>query len=225
MIYCSIDIETTGLDPENNKILSIGVIIEDTTKKLPYDELPKFNAIILQRQIVGSPRAITMNAELINIMSDYLEGNDEVKKLLDEKSGYKFYESDSVVKELFDFLYENNVDKKYPNIIGLKSHVRVKNGITYPVFTSDIKPITINVAGKNFGTFDKLFLNQLPWFKKLIITRQRTIDPAILFCDFNEDETLPSLSECKKRLGVSDVVTHNALDDAWDVIQLMRKFY
>ena len=61
MVYVSVDIETSGLDHEKHKVLSIGAIIEDTEKKLPYEECPKFNAIVLQNEIVGSPRAITMN--------------------------------------------------------------------------------------------------------------------------------------------------------------------
>ena len=64
MVYISVDIETTGLDPERNQILSIGAIIEDTTKKLSFEEIPKFNAIVLHHELTGSPRAITMNKEL-----------------------------------------------------------------------------------------------------------------------------------------------------------------
>ena len=52
-----------------NHGLSIGAIIEDTTKELPYEELPKFNAIVLQNNIQGSPQAITMNKEIISLMN------------------------------------------------------------------------------------------------------------------------------------------------------------
>ena len=82
MIYCSIDIETSGLDPEKHKVLSIGAIIEDTEKKLPFEEIPKFNAIVLQNEIVGSPRAITMNQNIISLMGMYLESNNEDRKKL-----------------------------------------------------------------------------------------------------------------------------------------------
>ena len=87
------------------------------------------------------------------------------------------------------------------------------------------KPITINVAGKNFGTFDKLFLEELPWWKKLIRTRSRIIDPSILFVDWSNDEAIPSLTKCKERANIEGIVTHNALEDAWDVIELLRKNY
>ena len=105
------------------------------------------------------------------------------------------------------------------------SHVRVVDGITFPVFNGNTPPITLNVAGKNFGTFDKLFLEDLPWWKKIIRTRQRVIDPSILFVDWLEDNALPSLTKCKERGGVEGIVTHNALEDAWDVVELLRKNY
>jgi oligoribonuclease len=88
-----------------------------------------------------------------------------------------------------------------------------------------LKSITINVAGKNFGVFDKLFLQDLPWWVKLIKVRQRILDPAILMVDWNSDESLPSLSVCKERAGFNNHVTHNALEDAWDVIEILRKNY
>jgi hypothetical protein len=216
MIYVSIDIETTGLDPLSNNVLSIGAIIEDTTKKLPYDECPKFNAIVLNKQLQGSPRAITMNKEVISMIGEYLEGTDEVRETLNNNSGYKFYEEDEVVKKFFIFLLDNNViDNEWTN--NWKSGGKDIN--------SNSRPVTINVAGKNFGTFDKLFLQELPWWQKLIRTRQRVLDPAILCVDWNNDTALPSLTQCKERTNVEGIVTHNALEDAWDVIQVLRNFY
>ena len=216
MIYVSIDIETTGLDPLSNNVLSIGAIIEDTTKKLPYDECPKFNAIVLNKQLQGSPRAITMNKEVISMIGEYLEGTDEVREILNNNSGYKFYEEEEVVKKFFIFLLDNNViDNEWTN--NWKSGGKDIN--------SNSRPVTINVAGKNFGTFDKLFLQELPWWQKLIRTRQRVLDPAILCVDWNNDTALPSLTQCKERTSVEGIVTHNALEDAWDVIQVLRNFY
>jgi hypothetical protein len=70
-----------------------------------------------------------------------------------------------------------------------------------------------------------LFLQELPWWQKLIRTRQRVLDPAILCVDWVNDSSLPSLTVCKERKGVQGIVTHNALEDAWDVIEVLRKFY
>lgn len=86
--------------------------------------------------------------------------------------------------------------------------------------------IKINVAGKNFATFDKLFLEQLPNWKKNIRITQRIMDPAILYWDPKTDETLPNLEECKKRAGMSvTTVAHTAVEDALDVIELIRLKY
>ena len=69
MKYVSIDTETSGLD-EDRQLLSIGVIFEDTEKKLSFEEIPKFNAIVIQQKITGSPRALTMNENIINYLSN-----------------------------------------------------------------------------------------------------------------------------------------------------------
>lgn len=221
MKYVSIDIETSGLDHEKNCILSLGAIIEDTQKKLPYEECPKFNAIILQREIVGSPRAITMNRNIISMIGEYLEGDDETKQNLQTHSDYIFLEKDDVVQKFYDFLWANG----YMMHIETLKTIRVVDGFTFPSFNGFTPPITLNVAGKNFGTFDKLFLEQLPWWKRIIKTRQRVLDPAILCVDWNKDNSLPSLTTCKERTNIGGIVTHNALEDAWDVIQVLRKFY
>jgi hypothetical protein len=222
MVYVSVDIETSGLDHEKNKVLSIGAIIEDTEKKLPYEECPKFNAIVLQNEIVGSPRAITMNKEIISMIGDYLEGDDETRQNFQTHSDYSFYESDDVVKQFYYWLETNGLGY---GLMNSGHYGKVQDGKWLPSINSSTKPITINVAGKNFGTFDKLFLQQLPWWKKLIRTRQRVLDPAILMVDWKNDTSLPNLTQCKERAGVTGIVTHNALEDAWDVIEVMRKFY
>ena len=218
MIYVSIDIETSGLDHEKHKVLSIGAIIEDTEKKLPYEECPKFNAIILQNEITGSPRALTMNKEIIEMIGDYLEGTDFERNIINTRTDYSFYEKDDIIKEFYKFLWCNG----FSHLDSPSTHV---NGKLTPIIDSKTKPITLNVAGKNFGTFDKLFLQELPWWQKLIRTRQRVLDPAILMVDWTSDKSLPNLETCKFRADVQGIVTHNALEDAWDVVEVLRKFY
>jgi len=223
MLYVSIDIETSGLNPDMNHVLSIGAIIEDTNKKLSFEEIPKFNAIVLHNNIQGSPRAITMNKDIISLMSDYLDGYEDLRKWLKEKNNVHFFEEEEVIKEFYWWLDENGFGHGLVN--NSNGYVEIKDGKHRPMMNNGIKPITLNVAGKNFGTFDKLFLQQLPWWQKLIRTRQRILDPSILMVDWKNDDMLPNLSECKERAGIDSIVTHNALDDAWDVIQVLRKFY
>jgi oligoribonuclease (3'-5' exoribonuclease) len=111
MIYVSIDIETSGLEYKKHNVLSIGAIIEDTEKKLPFDDCPKFNALVVQREIVGSPTALTMNSNIISLMSDYIETDNEgrikLQELENNKSyGYEFHDQDNVVKAFYWFLYQ-----------------------------------------------------------------------------------------------------------------------
>jgi len=162
-----------------------------------------------------------MNKEIISMIGDYLEGTDGTKYLMQTQSDYSFYKEDEVVKEFYWWLEKNG----YFQGNNSGGYVELKDGYMKPMINGGTKPITLNVAGKNFGTFDKLFLQELPWWQKLIRTRQRVLDPAILMVDWNNDKSLPNLSQCKERAGVTGVVTHNALEDAWDVIEVLRKFY
>ena len=224
MKYVSVDIETTGLDREKHQVLSVGAIIEDSNLKLPYEELPKFHGIILREELVGSPFAISVNKELIEMMCAYKEGNDEVKKIMTQRYGKIFFTEDEIIPEFYRFLFRNGCGQPLSTTERM-APLDLIDGVYYPQINGKTKPITINAAGKNFGTFDKPFLSKLPWFQKLIIVRQRIIDPANSYVDWINDETLPSLNECKKRAGITGEVSHNALEDAWDVIQVLRKKY
>lgn len=225
MKIISIDIETSGKDKEKHQVLSIGAIIEDTNNKLPFDEIPKFKAIILYDEIIGEPRALEINKEIIRLIADYNEGDDNKRKLLESATGYKFYKKEEIVKEFYYFLHKNGFSEKDDFVKSLDKHSILRDGKLYPLINGNTKPITINVAGKNFGTFDKPFLERLLWWQRLIRIRQRIIDPAILYVDWVNDETLPSLNECKERANINGLVTHDCLEDAWDVILTLRNKY
>jgi DNA polymerase III epsilon subunit-like protein len=222
MIFISIDIETTGLQIDRYQILSIGAILEDTSKKLPFDEIPKFHAAILHNEITGSPYALNMNKALIEATVQYQTAQDQDEKNdLMHMHQMQFLKEDQVVESFFHWLCDNNmVDYKFTDMM-----VNISNGKSYPALTSKMKPVTINVAGKNFASFDKLFLERLPRWQQVIRIRQRIIDPSVIFTNWHEDETLPNLQVCKQRAKIEGVVTHNALEDAWDVIELLRTQY
>jgi hypothetical protein len=46
-----------------------------------------------------------------------------------------------------------------------------------------------------------------------------------LYVDWKTDSDVPNLLKCKERAGINGTVTHNALEDAWDVIEVLRKKY
>lgn len=81
------------------------------------------------------------------------------------------------------------------------------------------------IAGKNVAGFDLPFLNVCIPDWQYIKFHHRVIDPGMLYFNAHTDNVPPDLKECKKRAGLPEVVTHEALDDAWDVIQLVRVAY
>lgn len=80
------------------------------------------------------------------------------------------------------------------------------------------------VAGKNVASFDIPFLKGIAGEVPLPF-HHRVIDPGMLFVNFETDIVPPDLKLCKERANLIGDVTHNALDDAWDVIQLLRTKY
>jgi DNA polymerase III epsilon subunit-like protein len=224
MKFISIDIETTGLDPETCQILSIGAVIEDTLNQLPFEELPKFHAVIKRENVSGSIFALNMNRDLIQAMKDHAEARtDDEKKLVEESFGAKFYNEDEVVEALYHFCFRNGLVPIDPNF--LNKQMKSIDGIFYPILGSNMVKTYLNCAGKNFAGFDKKFLERLPRWKQVFSIRSRVLDPGILFVDWINDESVPSLDECKKRAGIDGVVTHNAVEDAMDVVMLLRQCY
>lgn len=192
MRYVSIDIETTGLNPDKHQILQIGAIVEDTNNPLPFEELPKFNVIIRHRDIEGEMPALAMNVGLLQRIANNTPGPGEV--VVD---GDSFLGKPAV--QFWQFCDDNKVFDD-------------KNRLT--------------LAGKNLGQFDLLFLTRLAGWKPYFMNfRIHCIDPAILFLNWDDDTSVPGLGKCKQRAGLSGEVAHDAIADAWDVIQLLRTQY
>lgn len=224
MKYVSIDIETTGLDREACQILSVGAVIEDTNNPLPLTELPTFHCAIKRSSVYGELYALNMNKDLIETIVQYQTAKDQdYKNDLVEKTGMMFLDEGEVVDALFRFCFDNGLVEFDPQF--LDKRVRLVGGKTYPILTSNMEKVYITVAGKNFATFDKMFLERLPRWKQVFNIRQRIIDPSILFTDWESDDSLPSLLQCKQRAGIKGEVTHNAVEDAMDVIKILRTQY
>ncbi len=193
MIYISIDTETTGIDKEKCQVIELGAIIEDTTKPLSFEESPKFECIVEWPDYTGSAFAINMNQRIFDILAR--ASNDDVRK---EFNILKHYE---VTEAFTAFLIKNGFEDTF------------RRGRT----------TVINAAGKNFARFDWDFLYKLPKWSSNIQFSQRVIDPAILCTDWNTDLRIPNSNDCKVRCGLDGIVSHKAIEDAWDVIQVIRK--
>lgn len=223
MKYVSIDIETTGIDNETTQTLSIGLVVEDTVDVKPIEELPKLEIAIIRERIEGEIFAINMNRQLIADILEYkLARTDEERKEIEQRTGREYLYEENAAKRIFQFLYDNGaLDGKFDPT----GHFEIVNGKSYPALTSKMKPFYFNAAGKNFANFDNKFLERLPRWKQCLKARGRTLDPSVLFIDWQNDDCAPGLSLCKERAGLGDVVTHNAIEDAMDVVMLFRKVY
>lgn len=197
MKYVSIDIETTGLDPEKCQILQIGAVIEDTNQVRQLEELATFNCVVEHPEYVGQPTALSMNSHLLKILGEMERFSDK-----EERINYR---------KVNNILPVGTVAQSFNMWL-------VANGFT----ATDNGAVVINAAGKNFATFDKLFLQKLPNWSAKIQMRQRVIDPAIMFVDWLQDGSLPNLQTCIQRASLEGEVTHDALQDAFDVIRVIR---
>jgi oligoribonuclease (3'-5' exoribonuclease) len=204
MKFVVIDIETTGTNPNDHKIIEFGAVIEDATNVLPIEQLPTFKCIVKQKygNYNGSAYAINMNQRIFEILASY-----DSAKTLEEKEKIKqehnIIESEDLVKTFVAWVKENYL------INNSSKTVCVKN---------------MNIAGKNYATFDKLFIDKVDYYNEIKYSR-RIIDPAILFVDWVNDDELPNLDTCLKRAGINRQVTHNALEDAIDVLLCLRTKY
>jgi hypothetical protein len=225
MIYVSIDIETTGLG-ENTQTLSIGLVVEDTNNLKPFEELPKLEIAIIHERLEGEIFALNMNRDLISdILSYKLARTPEAKAEIVERTGREYLYEEDVTKRIFHFLYDHKALDGGLDTFDPNRMVEVIDGKLYPALTSKMKPYYFNGAGKNFANFDNKFLERLPRWKQVLRARGRTIDPSILFVDWKNDDAIPGLSLCKERAHLDPHVTHNAIDDAMDIVKLLRTQY
>lgn len=232
MRITSIDIETTGLNPESSQILQIGAVIFDTNSET-FTPLGTYNKVIFHKEIHGEPFVIQMNSEIIKKIA--ILGNEYYRKYTE----YLRVTSPDTV----DFDLENaraitarvnEIEKfgRMPEDIAedFYQFLLVNEGYYIDEKT---KKRHFNVAGKNFWAFDNNFLKKLPKWK--LFFHRRSFDPSNLYYK-PQDVVLPSLQECKERcmkmlenekneeirnLFTSSIVTHDALDDAMDVAKLI----
>lgn len=206
MIYCSIDIETTGLDSDLNQMIEFAAIIEDSNNPKSYEDSKKYRRIILaqERMYNFSSYAAKINAGLMSIIAD-IENGKAVTFENNSNLTQLAFTGDFLIPDFKIWLLAN----------GFKENI---NGV-----------IEIVPAGKNFASFDKRFIEKvsdLTLEAQGIKFAHRALDPTLAYVDWTNDKTPPSTETCKKRGNFIDsTVAHNALADAWDVICLLRQQY
>jgi DNA polymerase III epsilon subunit-like protein len=183
-----------------NKYVSID--IETTSDNPETGEILSFGAVI---EDLKTKKPI----EKLSKFHVYLKSNSHIKgnhyalamnaPILDAisgrvKSDIEIIKHDELEFRFYDFLIKNGFQEKNFKII-------------------------ITVAGKNFAGFDAQFIKKLNW--NSVIFRSRVIDVGSLMWD-KKSLPLPALAECKKIAKIKSEVSHDALDDAIDVIKCIR---
>jgi hypothetical protein len=229
MKYFSIDLETTGLEPGKHEILTFSAILEDTEKKLSFEECPKINIYILRKELSGSVFALSMNSRILASVARYIG-----LKTPEEKAGLRqslnaiFLPQKAVPRYFYAWclkhLYEGKVHDSILDPVFWETQGELAFRMVSDLQQSNGQ-ILLNAAGKNFGTFDKRFIDSMEDFVRFVKFKQRILDPSLLFVEWDKDTSLPDLPTCKERAGFDPFVSHDSLEDAWDVVQLFRKFY
>jgi hypothetical protein len=194
MKYVSIDIETTGLDSDSCDIIEFAAIIDDLKSQKPIDKLSFFHAYILPPIGSGQYKG---QPYALSMHSKIF------KRIATLEKPYMYLQTFELAETFSNWLSNQDVTGR------------------------------ITVAGKNYGMFDDRFLRDNDW-KEYVGMHHRVLDPAMYFLNPYEDKCLPDTKTCKERANVwienfgttepfSDVeVAHTALEDAKDVVKLMR---
>ncbi len=198
--YISIDIETTGLDPERCQVLEIGAIIEDWES--PVAELPTFQCYVKHDEYHGEPFALAMNKRIFDILAGI------VKPPPTPISNPKY----GATHRMYAICPAHTVGSQFAEWL-LSNRFSFQNQIV--------------VAGKNFGSFDMQFLKRLLNFGKIASRfHYRFIDPSMLYWNPEDEIAPPSMRKCLTMAGIStEEARHHAVDDAQLVIRLIRHHF
>lgn len=134
MKYISIDIETTGLNPEEDQTLEIGFVVDDLTEPQP---LGWGRVVLCHKKINGNPFALQLNSKLLREIHDNSRNLEE------------FADTDRSKEFSHNTLY-----------VRPKSairHLRTMVTKTYDAYNW-------NLAGKNLASFDIPFMKNLDGF-------------------------------------------------------------
>ena len=100
--YVSIDIETTGLNPENCQVLEIGAVIDDGTT--PIEDCPTFHCYVDHGLILGEPFAVSMHATIL-------------RRIATHEGGYTYLQPWEVATRFHDFLKKHGLDPENEKIV------------------------------------------------------------------------------------------------------------
>ncbi len=196
MKYVSLDIETTGLKHAPENVLSIALVIEDDQQETMIRELPALKILFLHKPSNFEDTALAMNPKVFAARA-LARGHAKPDKL---EGLVGKYVADGALKIIEEYVVVPDWDAASDLIGGFLG------GEQLPM------------AGKNVASFDWKFL---PQSVQSLFTGT-FLDPGGMYKQPG-DRYRPSMAECSRRAGISDFVSHDAYDDAIQVIELIRR--
>lgn len=215
MIYCSTDIETTGLDPSKHQIMEIACVLDDALQtgiEKDISLLPSLRLLCIRDDWLVDPYCAWLHHDLWH----------EMGERKDKTVGCWDFAKQDFPWPLHGDYAINTGGEAGPLIAQwLKA-----NGVECPEKTTPTRCKAgrpkITMAGKNFASFDWQFLKtdcfKIDWSVDI---RHRTIDVAPMYWQPG-DKVLPDTKTCMKRAGLDGIVKHTALEDARNVVRLVR---
>jgi DNA polymerase III epsilon subunit-like protein len=228
MKYLSIDTEITGLDPAVCELLEVGIVVFDSNEKFVQTNKNSLRIVLVRDTIQGDVFAINMNIKLIQEMMS-------VAKEFDLACADEIFvkESDTVTTWYLDMRSKTGKDLERSG----RSHSMdvyyqtsaAKNTVIPPCFTNklveflnnaEVNTGKLNIAGKNFSSFDAKFLEKYYAFKTAILdrARHRVLDIGSMYVT-KGDSFIPDLKHCLERAGLNNEVPHTAVEDAVLVVK------
>ena len=193
--YVSVDIETTGIS-DDCAVIQIAGVFDDGVS--PINELKTFNQKIRYRGFYSEPVAIKINQKLLEQMASR-----------DEETQALFCHAPEAGKKFLAFLED------------CFSHCQ-----SYDTANELRTGGKLVMAGKNVAAFDDpklriLLSEHYPKGAKQYdkIMSYKTLDPgSMYYTDFGYNPSLSAINEITGR----NEVTHDAIDDAFDVVYAVR---
>lgn len=203
MKYLSFDIESFDIIPHPDNVISFAFVLADTEVNADPSTLPHIHVLLCGAPHSTSDVALAMNAWLFAARA-IAKGTkpDYLRKLLPAES----------------------VDKA----LSAKFTHQLKGGLASEECVALIKEFVAthfgkekaNLAGKNCAGFDVQFL---PLELKALFAA-RVLDPGSSLVRA-DDAKIPDQAECCRRVGINDTVTHDALGDARQVVEIFNRVF
>jgi len=234
----SIDIETTGLSPDNSDLLEIGLAYYDFEKmkgktyQEMLSEVPKRKIITKLKkynQLQGNIVAFEMHLTS-GLLQNY-KNLDKVEDIELEEDVVVAHSSFDVIIQIYKFMldvgYITDKELKEKGLEFLTANYYNLDDVVSIVKDYNFRK-TITVAGKNVASFDIPYLqNLLLEWNKYMRVRHRVFDPTVFFYDKSLDR-LPDLKQCMDIAKNTDEsfpsgeVAHDSLSDCLDVLKLIH---